>query len=237
MAAVLVAGVGFAALKNASDWWRSAVQESPSMNKRNPFSFDEELELIEQIRAKSSTEQRSRLISRLDELPVRLHPFYHRWLLINNIYPFHCWTDDGYNPSLFDCPRDIQLLAATHYGKNDIENGGFHQFFSNSTGAFAPEMIEWFERAGLAETASVLRQATAVFGQVFPRSQDRRRKFLASFDGQTRAEWDPFVQMDDRFYASLPYNEDVFDAAADRWLREVCGIESLHDTSDGRNKH
>jgi len=144
---------------------------------------------------------------------------------------------DGTNyPSLSDCPRDIQLLDATSYGKADIDNGGFHQFFSNGTGVFAPEMIEWFERAGLAETASIVKEATSVFGEVFPRSQDLRRKFLASFHGKTRADWDPFYQMYDRFYASLPYKKDVFDKAADRWLREVCGIKNLHDTPAGKTR-
>lgn len=204
------------------------------MSRRKPFFPDGELALIERVRVASSAGERSRLISQLDELPVRFHPFHSRWLLINDVDPFHCWTDDGYDPSLSDCPRDIQLLAATGYGKADIENGGFHQFFSNGTGGFAPEMIEWFERTGLAATASIVREATAVFGDVFPRSQDLRRGFLASFDGETRADWDPFYRMDDRFYASLPHDKDVFDAAADRWLREVCEIKSLHDTLEDR---
>ena len=91
-------------------------------------------------------------------------------------------------------------------------------------------MIEWFERAGLAETAAVMKEATAVFGAKFPRSQAARKAFLAKFDGETRADWDPFFRMDDRFYASLPYQKKVFDSAADRWLREVCGIATLHDT-------
>jgi hypothetical protein len=206
------------------------------MNQRKPFSWGDELQLIEQIWTAASAEERSRLISQLDEHPVVIYPFHSRWLLINNIHPWHCWTDDGYNPSFSDCPRDIQLLAATSYGKADICNGGFHQFFSNHTGGFAPEMIEWFERAGLTETASVVREAIAVFGQAFPRSQHVRGERLAAFEGATREDCDPFYQMDDRFYASLPRDEHVFDAAADRWLREVCGITSLYDTLKDRRR-
>ena len=220
-----------------------AVLGSPTMNPRQPFdlrnspvSLDAELELIERIRAATRAEERSRLISELDQLPVKFHPFYSRWIAINDADPFRCWSDTGYDPSLSDCPRDIQLLDATSYGKADIDNGGFHQFFSNGTGVFAPEMIEWFERAGLAETASIMKKATAVFGNPFPRSQAVRRRFLASFDGATRADWDPFFQLDDRFYSSLPYDKKVFDAAADRWLREVCGIKNLHDTLEGRSR-
>ncbi len=157
VAAVVVSAVGVAALHDSSKWWFSGVPESASMTDHEPFSLGEELKLIEQIRTTMSAEQRSRLISKLEKLPVDTHPFYSRWCLMNDLDPFSCWTDDGYDPSLSNCPRDIQLLIATDYGKSDIENGGFHQFFSNPTGVLAPEMIEWFERAGLAESASVLR--------------------------------------------------------------------------------
>ncbi len=236
LAAVLVAAVGFAAFRSAPARWRNPFPKSAITNHRRPSLLGEELELIEQIRKTSSTDERSRLISQLEKLPVRKYQFHDRWLLINDIDPLNCWTDDGYDPSRSDCPRDIQLLEATSYGKADIDNGGFHQFFSNGTGVVAPEMIEWFERAGLAESASIVREATAVFGKVFPRSQKLRRKFLASFDGETRADWDPFFKLDDRFYASLPYDKHVFDAAADRWLREVCGIKNLRDTLEARTR-
>jgi Domain of unknown function (DUF4375) len=204
------------------------------MNQRQSPS---ERDLIVQLTPTTSAEERSRLISQLDALPIGSYAFNHRWLVVHDIRPYQCWTDEGYDPSLDDCPRDIQLLAATSYGKLTIENGGFHSFFRGWIGIFAPEMTEWFERAGLAETAQVVKEATSVFGRVFPRSQDLRRQLLASFPGEAREEWDPFSQMDDRFYASLPYGGDAYDAAADRWLREVCGIKSLHDTLEGRNKH
>lgn len=107
----------------------------------------------------------------------------------------------------------------------DINNGGFHQFFTNSTGVFAPEMIEWFERAELPKAAAIVREAVAVFGPDFPRSQEKRQEFLARFPGETREEFDPFVTLDDRFYDALA--DTTFDDACDRWLREVCGIDDL----------
>ncbi len=235
-AAVLVAAIGFVVFRNTPARWANPFPKAAALNDHTRSFRGEELELIEQIRATSSTEERSRLISQLERLPVSIYQFHDRWLRINDIDPLNCWTDDGYHPSRSDCPRDIQLLEATSYGKADIDNGGFHQFFSNGTGVVAPEMIEWFERAGLTETASIVKEATAVFGKVFPRSQKLRRKFLASFHGETRADWDPFLKLDARFYASLPYNKEVFDAAADRWLREVCGIKNLHDTLERKTR-
>src|SRR5437867_797140 len=124
------------------------------MNRHDPFG--EELELIEQICAASSAGERKKLISRLEQLPVRIYRSYSRWLLINNVHPFPCWGETGYDPTKSGVPRDIQLLWAMSYGTSDIYNGGFHQFFSNWTGILAPEMIEWCKRAGFEKTAGII---------------------------------------------------------------------------------
>jgi hypothetical protein len=76
-----------------------------------------------------------------------------------------------------------------------------------------------------------------VFGKDFPRSLAVRREILDSFHGAAQADSDRLDHLSDRFYASLPHREKKFDAAADRWLREVCGIENLHDTVEGRTRH
>jgi hypothetical protein len=186
---------------------------------------DKEYELIKAIGASNSASERSRLIRKLDQLPVRIRPFYSRWMIVHDIYPFDCWTDEGYDSTRSDVPRDIQLLWAASYGKSDIANGGFHQFFTNPTGVFAPEMIEWFTRAALPQTAAVMQKSIARFGRVFPRSQEARQEFLAGFEGDSREECDPFYDLDDQFYASLP--SDVFSSSADLWLRETCGINRL----------
>jgi hypothetical protein len=186
---------------------------------------DKEYELINAIRTSKSELERSQLIEDLDQLPVRIYPFYSRWMIVHDVYPFDCWTETGYDSTRSDVPRDIQLLWAASYGKSDIANGGFHQFFTNPTGVFAPEMIEWLSRADLPQTAAVMKQAIAKFGKVFPRARHARQEFLAAFEGDSQEEWDPFYALDDQFYGSLPSN--VFDAAADLWLRETCGIDRL----------
>lgn len=114
-----------------------------------------ELQLIRQLRTATSNDDRNRLIAELQAVPERFHPFYSRWLFIHGIAPFDCWINTGYDPSISDIPRDIQLLSATAWGISDIENGGFHQFFANHTGIVAPEMAEWFERAGMSKAAEL----------------------------------------------------------------------------------
>jgi len=88
-------------------------------------------------------------------------------------------------------------------------------------------MIEWYEESGLDETASVVRQATAVFGETFPRSQFERNKFLDQIPVDSKGYRDPFKELDREFYQST--TDDIYDSAADKWLKEKGGITDLHD--------
>lgn len=115
-------------------------------------------------------------------------------------------------------------MAAADYGKSDIDNGGFQQFFSNHTGAYAPEIAEWFERANLLDAAEIVRQAIAVFGDRFSRSQQKRQQFLEEFHREAWQQWDLFGETDDRFYNSTV--NELFKSSANKWLRN-CGIENL----------
>jgi Domain of unknown function (DUF4375) len=158
-------------------------------------------------------------------------PFHEQWRAQHDVYPFECWTDDGYDPTRSPIPRDIQLLSAMDYGKSDIDNGGFHQFFNNGTGVFALEMVEWCDRSGLNDVADVIRCAMKTLTvSAYPRSQEHRQRMLAQFpiDGD-REQWDPFCRLDDKFDELLSNNGARYDDAADRWLRETCGIAQLDD--------
>lgn len=186
----------------------------------------QEVMLLREIRDTPAGANRDALIDDLELAPTDMRTFYERWLFVHDVEPFwDSWSDDGFDPSKSKFPRDVQLLAASDYGKSDIDNGGFHQFFRNGTGVFAPEMAEWFERSGQTDAAAVIRDAMHVFGTDFPRSQDQRREFLGKFDGNSREEWDPFCEVDDRFYAAT----DEFENTANKWLREVCGVKRLRD--------
>ncbi len=157
-------------------------------------------------------------------------PFHEEWRHQHDILPFECWTDDGYDPSRSGIPRDIQLLAGMDYGKADIDNGGFHQFFSNGTGVFAPEMVEWCDRSGLRDVADVIRLAMKTLADDYPRSQAARQRLLEKFPVRGRREdWDPFKELDQKFYTLLTNNGSRYDEAADRWLLETCGITKLDD--------
>jgi hypothetical protein len=179
-----------------------------------------EFNLMRRAYEATSIEERNRLLTELEAVPVENCHFYQRWLMVNEIDPYVCWTDAGYDASQSDLIPEIQWLEATTLGVSDIDNGGLFQFFENETGTFAPEMAQWFEQAGLTEAAGSLRKAMGMFGQDFPRSP------------QTRAAWlqgksdDLFYEMDD---ALLTEVASKYDTAADKWIRERCGIQKLSD--------
>lgn len=188
----------------------------------------EEGNLIREIQNAESAEERTRLIHELEAMPVNVCSFSGRWMGVHAVRSPGGWDDEGFDHRRTNTPRDIELLAGVSYGVSDIENGGLHQFFINGTGGMAPEMIEWFERSGLQETADHLQKAMAVFGEPYPRSQAARNTFLQKFEGDTREEYDPFYEMDGPFYDSYHEGGRTFSDHEDRWLREVCGIDSLH---------
>jgi hypothetical protein len=188
-----------------------------------------ETEQIERIRAAKDPADRERQIAKLEAMPEKIHSFHSRWLNIYGIDPGECWSDDGYDPSRSSVPRDIQILAATVYGTADIENGGFHQFFSNSTGVFAPEMVEFYERSKNPEAAAEIRKAMAFFGGKFPRSQKERQRIIAEYKGDAQEALDPSTPAEGKPAAEETTGDDGWkmNELGDRWLREVCGIKDL----------
>ena len=122
--------------------------------------------------------------------------------------------------------RSARLEAAhlfwAFWCQTEVRNGGFHQFFTNSTGILAPEALTAFRAIGLQEWASILEEAIGCFGVPFPRKRHERedplRKLWDEFDGD-RERCDPFYHLDDRFYLWLHAENDRWDHAADEYAR------------------
>ena len=95
---------------------------------------------------------------------------------------------------------EIGYLYAAHWCQSEVCNGGLHQFFSNTTGLLAPEALEGFRAIGAAPWAEILAEAMKHFGTPYPRDREQRGKFLPVPHGRARKEWDPFYDLDERFY-------------------------------------
>jgi hypothetical protein len=101
-----------------------------------------------------------------------------------------------------------------HWCQSEVCNGGFHQFFHNSTGLLAPEAVDGFEAIGARELGSTTGEAMRYFGLPFPRDRHVRLDRLQETQGRIRKGWDPFVTYDDRFYRWLHAEKDRWELIA-----------------------
>lgn len=129
-------------------------------------------------------------------------------------------------PDVFlDQLRSIQPeqghLFAAHWCHSEVCNGGFHQFFTNPTGVLAPEAAAGFRAIGLEGCAKLIEQAMAYFGLPYPREHFVRVEQLERVPGNTRAEWDPFYQLDDAFYRLLDEENGGYERAANDYARRA----------------
>jgi hypothetical protein len=118
---------------------------------------------------------------------------------------------------------ELGHLFAAHWCQSEVRNGGFHQFFYNPTGVLAPEAAAGFRAIGLEDCAAVVKEAMSFFGSVYPRDREVRIGLLPEGPEDTREEWDPFDELDSRFYDALDGEGDRFERAADDYVRRLAG--------------
>jgi hypothetical protein len=75
-------------------------------------------------------------------------------------------------------PRASGLLFAAHFCQSEICNGGFQQFFGNSTGVLAAEAVEGFHEIGQHQVAALIEKAMSLFGSGYPRDRKERETRL-----------------------------------------------------------
>jgi len=113
-------------------------------------------------------------------------------------------------------PLKAQLLYAAHWCKSEVDNGGFYQFFYNTSGILAPEAVKGFGAVGLVACADSLADAMKFFGSPYPRVRELRLDKLPQQLGK-RAEWDPFRPLDERFDDCISAERHAWDHAADAY--------------------
>jgi hypothetical protein len=118
---------------------------------------------------------------------------------------------------------EVGHLFAACWCVAEVCNGGFDQFFFNSTGVLAPEALAAFRAIGLVVWASLLEEAMQFFGDPYPRGQEERWECLsrAEVPGAQGEECDEFCALDDRFYAWLHEQEYRWERAVDAYADQV----------------
>lgn len=97
-----------------------------------------------------------------------------------------------------------RIFYITQTLEMEVNNGGFSQFFYNSSGDFANELVSAFAAIGAAATADICRKAINAFGRDIPVDADERQEMLDELES---AEIDEILEeCDDAFFA---YEEDL----------------------------
>jgi hypothetical protein len=69
----------------------------------------------------------------------------------------------------------LRMVYATHWVETEVNNGGFNQYFFNSTGRLADIALVGFSELGAAEHERLMREALAVYERVRPRLEAARK--------------------------------------------------------------
>jgi hypothetical protein len=113
-------------------------------------------------------------------------------------------------------PEPSRVLFAAHWCQSEICNGGFDQFFSNSTGVLAPEGAQAFRKIGMPHIASLIEQAMAILGPIYPRDREEREDAIeAAWDACAESENGPFGELDELFFKFIETENGGFGEAAD----------------------
>jgi hypothetical protein len=127
----------------------------------------------------------------------------------------------GLNPLIVD-------LFAAHFCLSEVHNGGFLQFFRNSTGILAPEAIEGFWAIGMPKLSAVVAEASALLGSPYPRDRDERWDALLVASGRSEEELQAIFREASNSYlafvkATEPLNFKALNKKAWRLAKEENG--------------
>jgi len=125
-------------------------------------------------------------------------------------------------------PRAILMLYAAHFSQSEICNGGFLQFFWNSTGVLAPEACEGLAAIGMPELGAIVTFAVSRLGSPYPRERDSRWDALLFQSGRPTEELEKIFQEQDHLYlafqeATVPLDFDSLDTVFFKLVREESG--------------
>jgi hypothetical protein len=109
-------------------------------------------------------------------------------------------------------PEHAGHLFAVHWCISEVCNGGFHQFFCNSTGVLAPEAVAGFKAVDMPKTAELVAEAMARLPQPYPRDRFERQEALDGLEPELDDDdWkSPFDDLDGRFF-------DLYDSENGGW--------------------
>ena len=102
---------------------------------------------------------------------------------------------ERWEESIKDIPLKAIHLFSIHWLHLEVYNGGFWQYFYNSTSTSYPEAVEGFKAIGMPEVATIVEAAAERLGSPFPFDKKTREEIVGPPDNRMN-----FNELDDRFY-------------------------------------
>lgn len=116
----------------------------------------------------------------------------------------HLENKTRYGDDMSVLSKAERIFYITQALEMEVNNGGFSQFFYNSSGNFSGELVSAFTAIGAKATAAICRKAIAAFGRDIPVDRDEREKMLDEMDSD---EIDEILdECDSAFY---DYEDDL----------------------------
>lgn len=115
------------------------------------------------------------------------------------------WKKTQYDYNNFSNLNEIEkTFIYVDILEGQVNNGGFDQFFFNSSGDFTYEVLESYKNIGAYKTAKIINEAIKLFPTV-PVSKDTetRRIIMQDLSEEISEKWN---QLDDQFYE---YEENI----------------------------
>ena len=118
---------------------------------------------------------------------------YQMWLyILDNCDEFGDLHNLNAEQRVFYVVQDLQ---------NEVNNGGFGQYFYNDSGDFANEAVSAFERIGAYEIANVCKKAVGIYGDKVPTDRDEREDILTPDDEKEEERIEEILkECDDTFF-------------------------------------
>jgi len=117
---------------------------------------------------------------------------------------------DNYICSLCNWSEEIDILTEPQKNfyfnqelEREVNNGGFYQYFLNSSGSFAYETINSLLSIGANRTAIKLQRAIDLFPGVVPKDRVERQKALEKMGDSATEMWE---ELDQEFFV---YEDDL----------------------------
>jgi hypothetical protein len=141
-------------------------------------------------------------------------------------------TPETFTQTFGDVSRSEGLLYAAHFCQSEACNGGFTQFFWNSTDVLASEAVDGFIAIGRPQVADVLQRAMNMLGSPYRRDRAVRWSALDTLrdehdkqrDPRDRANYknmDSFSKLERKFYSLHASEAGGFENAADVYAKRL----------------